>query len=78
MKIHRIDRLEAEVPLWATDIFMNGVAETCAELGITICAHIPLGAGMLRYGIRSPKTWGMTITASPPLPEHESRKLGVG
>jgi pyridoxine 4-dehydrogenase len=42
MKIHRIDMVEAEVSLWATDIFMNGVAETCAELGITICAHIPL------------------------------------
>jgi pyridoxine 4-dehydrogenase len=42
MKVHRIDMVEAEVSLWATDIFTNGVAETCTELGITICAHIPL------------------------------------
>jgi pyridoxine 4-dehydrogenase len=46
-KVHRIDMVEAEVSLWATDIFSNGVAETCAELGIVVLAHTPLGGGML-------------------------------
>ncbi|CZR60100.1 probable voltage-gated shaker-like K+ channel, subunit beta/KCNAB [Phialocephala subalpina] len=46
-KVAKIDMVEAEVSLWSTDIFTNGVAETCAELGIVISAHTPLGAGML-------------------------------
>jgi len=46
-KIHKIEMVEEEVSLWSTEIFTNGVAETCAELGITIEAHSPLGAGML-------------------------------
>jgi pyridoxine 4-dehydrogenase len=47
VKIHKVDMVEAEVSLWATDVLTNGVAETCGELGITIIAHTPLGAGML-------------------------------
>jgi pyridoxine 4-dehydrogenase len=46
-KVHKIDMVEAEISLWATDIFTNGVAETCAELGIVMVGHTPLGAGML-------------------------------
>ena len=46
-KVHKIDMVEAEVSLWATEIFSNGVAETCAELGIVVVGHTPLGAGML-------------------------------
>ncbi|KAF8862080.1 Aldo/keto reductase [Acephala macrosclerotiorum] len=46
-KVAKIDMVEAEVSLWSMDIFTNGVAETCAELGIVISAHTPLGAGML-------------------------------
>lgn len=52
--VAKIDMVEAEVSLWATDIFRNGVAETCAELGIPIIAHTPLGAGMLTGTIKSP------------------------
>lgn len=52
--VAKIDMLEAEVSLWATDVFRNGVAETCAELGIPIIAHTPLGAGMLTGTIKSP------------------------
>jgi pyridoxine 4-dehydrogenase len=48
-----IDMVEAEVSLWATDIFTNGVAATCADLNITVVAHTPLGAGMLTDQIRS-------------------------
>jgi pyridoxine 4-dehydrogenase len=46
-KVHKIDMVEAEVSLWATDIFSNGVAETCGELGIVVLGHTPLAAGML-------------------------------
>ena len=52
-KVAKIDMVEAEVSLWATDIFENGVAETCAQLGITVVAHTPLGAGMLTGHIKS-------------------------
>lgn len=52
-KVTKIDMVEAEVSLWATDIFENGVAETCAELDITVVAHTPLGAGMLTGQIKS-------------------------
>ncbi|KAJ5156477.1 hypothetical protein N7492_009280 [Penicillium capsulatum] len=53
-KVAKIDMVEAEISLWATDVFENGVAETCAELGITMVAHSPLGAGMLTGQIKSP------------------------
>jgi len=38
---------------WATQAFANGVAATCAELGIVVVAHTPLGAGMLTGKIKS-------------------------
>ncbi|KAI0143719.1 Aldo/keto reductase [Xylariaceae sp. FL1272] len=46
-KVAKIDMVEQEVSLWATAIFDNGVAQTCAELQIPIVAHTPLGGGML-------------------------------
>jgi pyridoxine 4-dehydrogenase len=46
-KAAKIDMVEAEVSLWATEIFSNGVAEACGELGIVVVGHTPLGAGML-------------------------------
>ncbi|KAI1284295.1 putative aldo/keto reductase [Xylaria sp. FL0933] len=52
--IAKIDMVEAEVSLWAPEIFENGVAATCAELNIPIVAHTPLGAGMLTGKFRSP------------------------
>ncbi|RDW58223.1 hypothetical protein BP6252_13634 [Coleophoma cylindrospora] len=52
-KVARIDMIEAEVSLWSTDIFNNGVAETCAELNISIQAYAPLGSGMLTGQIKS-------------------------
>ena len=45
--VHQIGMVEAEVSLWSRDIFQNGVAETCKELGIVILAYTPLGRGML-------------------------------
>jgi pyridoxine 4-dehydrogenase len=53
VKEGKINMVEAEVCLWSTDGFENGVAETCAELGTTLVAHTPLGAGMLTGQIKS-------------------------
>jgi pyridoxine 4-dehydrogenase len=41
-RVLRIEMVEAEVSIWARDIFSNDVAQTCKELGIVICAHSPL------------------------------------
>lgn len=46
-KVARIDMVEAEASLWTTNVFENGVADLCAELGIVFVAHTPLGFGML-------------------------------
>ena len=51
--IATIDMVEAEVSLSSREIFENGVAETCTELGIVPVAHTPLGAGMLTGQIKS-------------------------
>jgi pyridoxine 4-dehydrogenase len=45
--IHPIAAVEVELSLWATDILRNGVAGTCAELGIPIVAYSPLCRGVL-------------------------------
>ncbi|RAR07031.1 aldo keto reductase [Stemphylium lycopersici] len=45
--VHPISAVEVEFSLWSTDILQNGVAATCAELGITIVAYSPLGRGFL-------------------------------
>jgi len=46
-KVHKIECVEVEFSLWATDILDNGVAKTCAELNIPIVAYSPLGRGFL-------------------------------
>ncbi|KAE8372472.1 Aldo/keto reductase [Aspergillus bertholletiae] len=51
--VTKIDMVEAEVSLWSREVFENGVAETCAEHGIVLLAHTPLGAGMLTGAIKS-------------------------
>ncbi|KAI1840578.1 hypothetical protein JX266_013242 [Neoarthrinium moseri] len=51
--VAKIDMVEDEVSLWATEVFSNGVTTTCAELGIPIVAHTPLGAGMLTGQLKS-------------------------
>src|SRR5271170_7081715 len=45
--VHPIAAVEVELSLWATDVLTNGVAATCAELGIPIIAYSPMGHGML-------------------------------
>ncbi|KAI9667737.1 MAG: hypothetical protein M1821_000554 [Bathelium mastoideum] len=51
--VAKIDMVEEEASLWATEIFHNGVTNTCMELGIPIVAHTPLGAGMLTGQFRA-------------------------
>jgi pyridoxine 4-dehydrogenase len=51
--VTKIDMVEAEISLWATDVFQNGVVEVCAQHDIVLEAHTPLGAGMLTGNIKS-------------------------
>jgi pyridoxine 4-dehydrogenase len=53
VSIHPIAAVEVEFSLFTTDIQTNGVAETCAELGIPIVAYSPLGRGYLAGQIKS-------------------------
>lgn len=45
--VHKIACVEVEFSLFATEILHNGIAATCAELGIPIVAYSPLGRGFL-------------------------------
>lgn len=45
--VHKIAFVEVEFSLFALEPTQNGVAETCAELGIPIMAYSPLGRGFL-------------------------------
>ncbi|KAL8702955.1 MAG: hypothetical protein Q9201_003859 [Fulgogasparrea decipioides] len=45
--IHPVAAVEVELSLQSPDILTNGVATTCAELGIPIVAYSPLGRGLL-------------------------------
>jgi pyridoxine 4-dehydrogenase len=60
--VHPIAAVEVELSLWATDILRNGVADTCAELGIPIVAYSPLSRGML--------AGGATAKTNADLPDH--------
>ena len=51
-KVHPICAVEVELSLWATDILENGIAATCAELGIPVVAYSPLGRGFLTGEIK--------------------------
>ncbi|GAM83762.1 hypothetical protein ANO11243_017520 [Dothideomycetidae sp. 11243] len=53
-KVHKIECVEVELSLWETSILHNGVAKTCAELGIPIIAYSPLGRGFLTGQLKSP------------------------
>lgn len=46
-KVYKISAVEVEFSLWSTEILDNGVAATCAELGIPLIAYSPLGRGFL-------------------------------
>ena len=51
--VAKIDMVEAEISLSATDVFENGVAAVCGELDIVLVAHTPLGAGVLTGQFKS-------------------------
>ncbi|KAI7083930.1 hypothetical protein KC356_g7146 [Hortaea werneckii] len=52
-KVAKIEAVEVEFSLWATEILDNGVAQACAELEIPIVAYSPLGRGFLTGQIKS-------------------------
>jgi len=52
-KVHPIVCVEVEGSMFSLDIWENGVAEACKELGIPIAAYSPLGRGMLTGKVRS-------------------------
>lgn len=64
-KVHPLAAVEVELSLWATDILRNGVAETCARLGIPIVAYSPLSRGALA---------GETLRKNSDLQEGDIRK----
>ena len=51
--VAKIAAVEVEFSLFSTDILENGVAEACAENGITLIAYSPLSRGLLTGQIRS-------------------------
>ena len=53
--LHPIAAVEVELSLQSPDILDNGVASTCAELGIPIVAYSPLGRGLLTASISKPE-----------------------
>jgi pyridoxine 4-dehydrogenase len=62
--IHPLTMIEIELSLFATEIFHNGVAATCAELQIPIIAYSPLSRGLLSGGMKK----------SADLPEDDMRR----
>jgi pyridoxine 4-dehydrogenase len=64
-KIHPIVAVEVELSLFSTHILRNGIAVTCAKLGIPIVAYSPLGRGALA---------GNTIRKKADLPEGDRRR----
>lgn len=51
-KVSKIDAVEVEFSLFSIDILENGVAQACAELGITVVAYSPLSRGLLTGQVR--------------------------
>ncbi|KAI9722795.1 MAG: Pyridoxine 4-dehydrogenase [Chrysothrix sp. TS-e1954] len=52
-KVAKIDTVEVEFSLYATDPLKNGVAQACAENGIVMLAYSPLGRGFLAGSIKT-------------------------
>lgn len=66
VKVHPIAQVEVELSLWSTDILHNGIAATCAELGIPIIAYAPLSRGGLSGTLQQ-------NTTTSDLPDHLRR-----
>lgn len=45
--VGKIDMVETEINMWATQAFDNGAIDACAKLSIVVVARKPLGAGIL-------------------------------
>jgi pyridoxine 4-dehydrogenase len=50
--VTKIAGVEVELSMWETNCIDNGVAKTCAELGIPLIAYSPLGRGFLTGQIK--------------------------
>jgi pyridoxine 4-dehydrogenase len=64
-KVHPIMAVEVELSLFSTNVLRNGIAVTCAKLGVPIVAYSPLGRGALA---------GDTIRKQSDLPEGDRRR----
>jgi len=63
--VHPITAVQVEYSLWSTDIEVNGILDTCRELGITVVAYSPLARGFLTGQIKKfddlePDDWRRT------------------
>ncbi|CAI4216721.1 unnamed protein product [Parascedosporium putredinis] len=54
VKVTKIEAVEVELSLWATEVLENGVAEACAQYNIPLVAYSPLGRGILTGQIKTP------------------------
>ena len=63
VKVVPIATVEVELSLWSREILHNGVASTCAALGIPILAYSPLSRGMLSPSVGA-------IRKNSDLPQH--------
>lgn len=62
--VHKIEGVEVEFSLFATEILHNGVAQACAELDIPVIAYSPLSRGFLVNYVRT-----KTCTLSADIPQ---------
>lgn len=61
VKVTKIEAVEVELSLWATEVLENGVAEACAQYNIPLVAYSPLGRGV--RSSQSPTTFGASAGA---------------
>ncbi|KAJ1795833.1 hypothetical protein LPJ59_004116 [Coemansia sp. RSA 2399] len=52
-KVHPISAVQVEYSAWNTAVEVDGVLDTCRELGIALVAYSPLGHGLLFGNVRS-------------------------
>ena len=58
--LHPIAAVEVELSIMSPDVLDNGVATTCAELGIPMVAYSPLGRGLLTAQFSKPEDLNST------------------
>lgn len=76
-KVHPIVAVEVELSLWATDILENGIAATCAELGIPVVAYSPLGRGFLTGDIKKYGRCFRSVLCPIEMPPQQCKHVGA-